>query len=207
MAIQPKNTNDILADNLDEKTAAAGVILQGIMKLVKGATKQLIPQAATVDIGTSTAAQHIQEVFAKELTSNGQALTLGTDSDHAVNVKANGITVISATDDGIGTLYLLCANTLTATGTIISNALDLTAIINVLTTVAAGTGVQLADTGFQVAVNAGANALAVYGHSGAATLNNGVAGASVSVATGALVLCFRDGATNWVVREITAPAA
>lgn len=37
-AIQPKNTTDIRADNLDEKTSLAGLIIQGIVKFVKSTT-------------------------------------------------------------------------------------------------------------------------------------------------------------------------
>jgi hypothetical protein len=91
---------------------------------------------------------------------------------------------------------------LTATGTVIGDALDLVSLINVVSTTAAGTGVQLPDApiGSQVIVqNNGANALKVWPHSGSGTLNGGSAGAAVTSAAAAGCVCTRLSSTDWLV--------
>ena len=224
-AIQPKNTTDILVDKVDQKTAATGVKIQSLVHFKHTGT--VVPLTATCDIGSSTAAEHIRETFTKEVTSNGQALPVGTDSVHSLELKTNALTRVAIESDGDlaqdatngGNLLwtkastgiaVKHANTLTAAGTLISDALDLTAVFNVLTTVAASTGAQLWDAPVGtmiIVVNAGANALALYPHSGTGTINGGSAGVSVSIATASLALCVRDTSTNWIAREIAAPAA
>lgn len=76
---------------------------------------------------------------------------------------------------------------LTATGSALADALKLNARTNVVSTVAASTGVALptgAAVGDLVFVsNGGANALAVYPATAAGTINGGSAGAAVSLAT------------------------
>lgn len=195
--------DDVLADIINEATNASGVSINQILKF----TTALIPLLSTVDIGTSTAAEHVRELFTKEITSNGQALNIGTDSAHNITFKKNGSTICTIGTYGISQPV---SNSLTATGTTISDALALVAAYNVLTTVASGTGSTLpnVEVGQKVdIVNAGANALALYPHSGSGTLNGGSAGASVSIAAGAKAEAVRDTSTNWIVREITAPAA
>jgi len=86
---------------------------------------------------------------------------------------------------------------LTATGTVIGDALALVSLINVVGTTDASTGVKLPDApiGSQVIVqNNGANALNVWPHSGSGTLNGGSAGAAA-----AGNVCTRLSSTDWLV--------
>ena len=81
------------------------------------------------------------------------------------------------------------ATGLTAAGTTISDALDLNATINVVSTVAASTGVQLYSMliGDEMEVyNAGANSLKVYPQSSSVAINQLAAGSAMllPVATG-----------------------
>lgn len=82
-------------------------------------------------------------------------------------------------------------NTVSAAGTVIGDATLLHGVFNDVTTVAAGSGVQLwaANAGTAIFVkNRGANALLVYPFSGAAAIDGGAVGAAVSVAVGALAV-------------------
>lgn len=241
--IQPKNTDTIRVNSIKEKTGGTGVTIENIAKIddiredTGGAGVSLnqivkflsaiLPLTANIDLGTSTAAQHIKEAFIKELTSNGQALTLGTDSAHSVDLKTSGSTRVSLESDGDlaqdgtngGNLLWTKASTavaqaaatsLTAAGTIITDALDLTAVFNHITTAAASSGVQLWDApiGSKIeVVNSGANAVNVFPHSGTGTINGAAGGAAVSVATNAHAYFVRVSSTNWIGREITSAAA
>lgn len=94
------------------------------------------------------------------------------------------------------------ATGLTATGTVIGDALALTAFVNVVGTTAASTGVKLPDAPIGQTVfvqNNGANALNVFPHSGTGTLNGGSAGAAVTCAAAAGNLCTRLSSTDWLV--------
>jgi hypothetical protein len=91
---------------------------------------------------------------------------------------------------------------LTATGTVIGDALALVSLVNVVSTTAASTGVKLPDApiGSQVIVqNNGANALNVWPHSASGTLNGGSAGAAVTSAAAAGCVCTRLSSTDWLV--------
>lgn len=240
-AIQPKNTDNIKVNIINEKTAAskvsfpdgtkidsiveytgaAGVSLNAILKC----TTLVLPLSSTIDLGN--VANHFREMLIKEVTSSGQALSVGTDSAHSLTLKSNALDRVAIESDGDlaqdatngGNLLWTktstavaqaAATALTAAGTVITDALDLTSVFNHLTTVAASTGVQLWDApiGAQITViNGGANALLVYPHSGAGTINGGVAGASVSVATATYNIFVRVSSTNWIGREIASAAA
>lgn len=87
-------------------------------------------------------------------------------------------------------------NTLTAAGSSASDALQLSAVINRVSTTAASTGVKLptASTGASVVVaNDGANALTVYPATGA-TIDGA---ASVSIATTKRRIFFAVSPTAW----------
>ena len=76
------------------------------------------------------------------------------------------------------------ATGLTATGTIITNALDLNATVNVVSTTASGTGVQLysMQVGDQMEVyNGGANALKVYPDQATVGINQLSVGTAISL--------------------------
>lgn len=144
-----------------------------------------------------------------KLYSNGlERLELETDGDLAQNATNGGNLLWTKASTA---LALSTATGLTAAGTTIADALALTRVYNVLTTVASGAGAKLWDApvGARLeVVNAGANALLLYPEDAVdATLNGGSIGASVSVAAGSMVICYRVSTTNWIVRELTAPAA
>jgi hypothetical protein len=223
-AIQPKNTDEIHVNIIKEKTAATGVEVQDIVTF----TTAMLPMTAVVDAGSSTAAEHFREAFIKTISSNGQAMELGTDSAHALNLKTTALTRFSLTSAGDldqdltngGSVTLTKASTcvvpgttgtgLTAAGTLISDALDLTAVFNNVTTTAAATGVQLWDAPLHSMIfvrNAGANALAVYPHSALGTINGGGGGASVAVAAATLNIFWRTSTTAWIGVEFAVAAA
>lgn len=218
-AIQPKNTTDIKVDNIDEKTGGAGVDLNGIVRAV--AAGALKPLSATVDLGTSTAAEHYREVFAKEVTSDGQELTLGTDDAYDVDIKRNGNVMFSLTAAGIesdatngGSFITQKANTcvtgphvsdISAAGSSISDATDLTGQTNRVTTVSASQGVQLWDAPIGATImvwNSSGTACNVYPHDSSSQLNGGGAGTAKSLPASDMFLCFRKDATNWDVARI-----
>jgi len=89
------------------------------------------------------------------------------------------------------------ANNLTATGSTTADALQLSAVLNNVTTVAASTGVKLppAEMGAMVVVfNSGANSLTVYPITGT-TIDGG---SSVAIATGKERIFFGFSPTVWL---------
>lgn len=95
------------------------------------------------------------------------------------------------------------ATGLTATGTVIGDALQLTALVNVLSTAAASTGVKLppeTPIGQEVIVqNNGASTVNIFPPTSTGTINGGSAGAAVTTAAAAGVRCTRLSATDWLV--------
>lgn len=95
------------------------------------------------------------------------------------------------------------STTLTGTGTTIADALPLTSLDNIFTTVASGTGAKLPAFdasvlgGSVVVKNAGANALLVYPDSASNTINRGSAGAALSVGAGTSATFRKTTSTNW----------
>lgn len=98
---------------------------------------------------------------------------------------------------------------LSAAGTTIADATDITTETSSFGTVAASSGAQLPSKakvgGVFFVENRGANALSLYPHSSTGTLNGGSAGDAVSVAAGELALCIRLSETDWLVRIAVAP--
>jgi hypothetical protein len=93
------------------------------------------------------------------------------------------------------------ATGLTAAGTVITDALDLVADVNVIGTCAAGAGVQLpsCELGDSVWVyNGGANACKVYPDSSSAQINQVAAGSAISLATNTAMLLCRITTTRWI---------
>jgi hypothetical protein len=94
------------------------------------------------------------------------------------------------------------ATGLTAAGTNLATALDLTADTNVIGTCASGAGVQLpsCEIGDSCEVyNGGANACAVYPDSSANSINQLSAGSSFSLGTNTMCYARKITATRWVV--------
>lgn len=99
---------------------------------------------------------------------------------------------------------------ISAAGSIITDATDLTAVFNNVTTVGANTGVQLWDAPLHSMIlvrNAGANILRVYPEAAGSQINGGGAGVAAQVATGTLNLFWRTGATDWIAVEFAVAAA
>ena len=93
------------------------------------------------------------------------------------------------------------ATALTAAGTTISDALDLTADTNVIGTCASGAGVQLpsCEIGDSCEVyNGGANACTVYPDASGTQINGLVAGNGFLLATNTMCYCRKITATRWV---------
>lgn len=91
---------------------------------------------------------------------------------------------------------------LTAAGTTIADALALVSLTNVVATAAASTGVKLPDApiGQEVKVqNNGASILNLFPVSALGTINGGSAGAAVTIAVGAGVVCTRLSTLDWLV--------
>jgi hypothetical protein len=98
------------------------------------------------------------------------------------------------------------ATGLTATGTVITDALDLNATVNVVSTTASGTGVQLysMQIGDEMEVyNGGANALKVYPDSSTVGINQLSVGTAVSLS--ANVGCkFRKVSATQIIAYLSA---
>jgi hypothetical protein len=95
---------------------------------------------------------------------------------------------------------------LTATGTNLATALQLTSLINVLSTVGSGTGVKLPDVPigqFVLIQNNGANTLNVFPIDASGTLNGGTAGAAVTCQNTIGNIAFRQSATNWLIYALS----
>ena len=94
------------------------------------------------------------------------------------------------------------ATGLTAAGTTITDALDLTADTNVIGTCASGAGVQLAAAEVgdsQEVYNGGANACKVYPDSTSVQFNSLGVGNSFSLAPNTMCYCRKVSSTRWVV--------
>lgn len=94
------------------------------------------------------------------------------------------------------------SSALTATGTIITDALDLFNPVNNVTTVAAGTGVQLYEAAIGASIkvrNGGNNTLQVYPPSASGTLNNLSAGIAFPVNSQVVATFTKATATAWIV--------
>ena len=89
----------------------------------------------------------------------------------------------------------------TAAGTVITDATDLVASNNYISTAAASSGVQLPSVplGDSLCVyNGGANAVKVYPHSSTGTINSAAAGVAVTCPVNTLMTFRRWTATKWV---------
>lgn len=94
------------------------------------------------------------------------------------------------------------ATGLTAAGTVITDALDLTADTNVIGTCASGAGVQVpsAEIGDSVEIyNGGANACKVYPDSTSVQFNSLGVGNAFNLATNTMAYCRKVSSTRWVV--------
>lgn len=214
MAIQPKNTGDISVDSINEKTASAGVSINGAVKAESAAA--LTPITATIDLGTDTSAEHYREIFTKAVTSDGQGLELGTDSNHDVSLKhddlvrfvlsaagligdaTNGVSIaLTKPSTGVSQPH---ATGISAAGSSISDATQLTAVSNRVTTVSASQGVKLWDCTINQIIlvwNSSGTSLSVYPPNSSVSINAGTLGASKACAANTLMILFRNSATDF----------
>lgn len=216
MAIQPKNTNDILSDTLSEKTGAAGVMINSSLKVVSGGAA--VPVSATIDIGLSdTTAHHLRALYTKAVNSSGVALGIGTLTTDSLNFINNNLTRFSLNSSGdivqdatsgrdisltnVSTALLSAiATAVSAAGTTITDATQLTACLNRLTAVSASQGVKLwnARVGTVLFVwNTSGITCNIFPSSGTDRINGGTVGAAITLATATLAVFWRDSATNW----------
>lgn len=91
---------------------------------------------------------------------------------------------------------------ITAAGSTIADAASLPGAVNIITTAAASTGVLLPDLKGPVCVvavvNKGANTVNVYPPTSTGTINNGSAGAAVTLATNKAGVFFSTGTGTWL---------
>lgn len=132
-----------------------------------------------------------------------ELIGLGLESSKAAKIgdilEGSGVTFNDITLTG--DLSVSATATATAAGTTIADALDLTSLVNNITTVAASSGVQLPAVaiGTQVLVrNSGANALLVYPDGAGIKINGGTDGAAVSLAATEVGIFAKVSATNWI---------
>lgn len=114
----------------------------------------------------------------------------------AANIMRSGFSAGQAT--GVNGAI---ATALTAAGTVITDALDLTADTNVIGTCASGAGVQLPATSLGDSVeiyNGGANACTVYPDTTTSQINGLVAGNGFLLATNTSCYCRKITATRWI---------
>lgn len=133
----------------------------------------------------------------------GQDLNLWRDQ---INNAMNGTTAFPQQSS--------TATGLTAAGTTQANALALTKVINVITTAAASTGVNLPSAaavgigGYVAIFNDGANPIKVYGANGTSDTIDGVAGATGKTLTNALRCEFYvTAALTWKSAQLGATSA
>jgi len=123
------------------------------------------------------------------------------------NLMGSGVPGQEATYIGTETFDSVPAQsvaiTLTATGTVLADALQLTALNNILTTVAASTGVKLPVMGTDALgapvyiKNAGANTVNIFPESATVGINRGTLGAAITLAAGSSATLRKTTATNW----------
>jgi len=145
---------------------------------------------------------------------SGQSILFRNGSTDVWSISSAGVLTQNATNGGnlvfqrsSTGIQVTAGAGLTAAGTTISDALQLSATYNDVTTAAAGTGVKLwSNTSGHIIVvkNRGANALLVYPQNGSAAIDGNAAGAAVSVAVGSSGIFFQISANQWVSLEAAA---
>lgn len=133
-----------------------------------------------------------------------ELIGLGLESQKAAKIGdiLEGSNVSFEDIDVNGFISLTASATVSAAGSAITDATDLTAQVNNVTAVTAGQGVQLpnAPIGTQVLVrnSDGADALLVYPDGAGVKINGGTDGAAVSLAITEVGIFAKVSATNWI---------
>jgi hypothetical protein len=170
-----------------------------------------------VNLGDSITPYRVKAVHARDFYSGGASGHYGTKTAHSTILVSEDVDRWSIDTSGNlsqdatsgGNISLTKASTyvgqpgatsLTATGTTIADALQLTAMYNEFTTVASGTGAKLHDAAGSIFIirNAGANALKVYPPTVSGIMNGDTAGDAISIAAAAFATIVRVSATRWI---------
>ena len=188
----------------DKATVAADVITVAADKATVAADKATVAaDKATVIADKGIVAADKATVIAdKAIVAADKATTLGYKNDagtSATNAAASASAAAAIVD-----LLRTVSTSLTATGSDQSGALALTTDDNVVTTVAASTGVKLMSkpaTGAKIinVMNWGANPLKVYPASGE-SFNGLAANAPITLAVGGILEARSDTTTRWSVK-------
>lgn len=161
-----------------------------------------LPAVAILQSGSASGGY----VWIQSNASNGQ-IVFTTNSLDRWSFDSNGDLVQNASNGR--NIYLSKAGTavreslqtgITAAGTIITDATDLTSVHSIVTTTAASTGVQLWDApigAMLTVVNRGANTLKVYPSSGSDAINTLGAGNPASLTAGLGGIFIRNAAATW----------
>jgi len=168
-----------------------------------------------------TPSQGIAIRTAKQLSSNGQGLLVGTESSHDLDFMSASINRLALDSSGNlkqrssgGSAIFTNANTavvqkfakVAAAGSTISDATDLSAVFNAVSPVASGAGAQLWEAPLNAEIkvlnNYGANDLKLYPPAASVSLNHYAAGANVLVASNEMAICVKEDATTWFVRIV-----
>ena len=148
--------------------------------------------------GTTPASASSSDV-GLELNGPGN-LRIGTTGAKSIFFRTGGTDRVIINSTGL--IYYSTSTAVTAAGTTQGTATALTSDINHVTTVGAGTGVILptpAQAGLKILVrNGGANALALYPHSGGNIAGTGV-NAAISVDTTVVLELIAFDTTNWYI--------
>jgi hypothetical protein len=126
------------------------------------------------------------------MTKITDLIGLGTEPSKAVKIGVDTVTSAAARASVVA---------LTAAGTTITDALQLSKFNNIISTTAASTGVKLpsqwpiGQIGF--VQNNGANALNLFPPSATTSINGGTVGAAVTIAAAAGNLIIRNSATDF----------
>ena len=149
---------------------------------------------------------------------SGASVAFAVNGSNRFSVDSSGGFTQDATNGGGITLSKASTSVaepvnaaVTAAGTTVTDATQLTAVYNWATTVAASTGVKLWDAtaGSRVYVqNLGANNLELYPASGAQTINGAAAGGGITLAaaTDDIASCFKISSNQWSCTVDTGPA-
>lgn len=95
----------VKTDTILEATSTVGVAIQAVLRILAGASNVLKPLVSTLDIGTTTLAEHIANLYVKNILSNGADMKIGPSSAHELQLQSDGSVRMKFTKSG--TLHYL----------------------------------------------------------------------------------------------------
>ncbi len=133
-------------------------------------------------------------------------MTLQTDLMGGGSIPAQAAVLLSTNTINDAPTRSLAVG-LTATGTVLADAFQLTTFNSNFSTVAAGTGCKLITNWpigqMGIVYNGGANSLKVFPHISTGTINGGSAGVAVTMVAATANLIMRHSALDWGVYVLT----